>query len=146
MSNALSSMVSGIFSLAWRRYGKPLMAVVPPIAQWTLPAGFSYDPETDQVMSAGGVVLDNWGDYYAAEYLYIVPIAPSADRMTLAAAGVVPAGSTDVYVLKADADTARNAHSVQIDGEWYDVVEVARAPLGAGSPGTWARVTLQRRS
>lgn len=143
---SLVTMVRRIFLQAWKQYGKPIMAVVPPIASWSLPAGFSYDRETDQVMDGAGVALLNWGDYYAAEYLYIVPIAPSADRMTLAAAGVVPAGSTDVFVMKGDADTARAAHSVQVDGEWYNVVEVARAPLGAGSPGTWARVTLQRRS
>lgn len=144
---SLVTMVRRIFLQAWKQYGKPIMAVVPPIASWSLPAGFSYNRETDQVMNSAGIALFNWGDYYAAEYLYIVPITASADNAMLAAAGVIPSGTSEVYILPDDAATVRVAHSIEMDGDWYDVQEVGRAPIGGNtSAGAWARVTLKRRS
>ena len=140
-------MVKVIFKKAWRRYGEPVMWVAAPVADWNIPAGFSYDAETDAVTNTiTGAVLENVLDYIVGEYLDIVPVKRTADLETLIAAGVVPAGSVDVYILAADSETVKAAHSVEIDGDWYDMREVAHAPVGIAPEGVWARVRLERRS
>lgn len=140
---SLATLARNAFMKAWKRLGRPVAAVVPPVDEWTLPAGFAYDPALDAVRNAFGATLTNWGDYYAAEYLYIVPNVESADMRLLAAAGIVPSGATEIFVLPQDAPLVRRAHALEIDGRWYDVDEVAGPE---GGQGTWARVRLRRRS
>ena len=117
-----------------------------PVTDWNLPAGFAYDGTLDVVQSAAGVVLTNVMDYMTGAYLDIVPVKRTADLEVLVAAGVVPAGTVDVYILSADSETVKAAHSIEIDGDWYDVKEVAHGPVGIAPEGNWARVTLERRS
>ena len=143
---SLATRIPKIFRRAWLAYGQPQMAAVKPIADWTLPAGFSYDDELDVIRNAAGAVITNPEDYWAMDYLNIVPTRRSADLQMLIAAGEVPAGSVDVYILSADIETVRDAHSVEIDGDWYDVGEAAHAPVGVAPAGNWARVRLTRRS
>jgi hypothetical protein len=121
------------------------MAVVPPRDEWSLPAGFAYDPLQDAVVDATGAVLTNYGDYYAAGYLYIVPQKQSADSRLLAIAGLVPSGTMVVAVWGDDLTTVRRAYAVELDGEWYDVVDAGNRPAGIGG-GLWSWVTLRRRA
>ena len=149
---SLSSRVHKIFIRAWRRYGKPVMYVVHRMSEWTLPAGFTYDDETDSIHDASGLWLPNPEDYWVSEYIYIVPSvrggtgSGTADLEVLIAAGIVPAGTIDVYIMHSDVDTVREAHAVEMSGDWYDVLEVSRAPIGIGTEGVWAKTRLTRRS
>jgi hypothetical protein len=150
---SLSTRVHRVFTWAWRRYGKPVMYVVRRMAEWTLPAGFSYDDETDSIHDAAGLWLPNPEDYWVGEYIYIVPsvrgwgtASRTADLEVLIAAGIVPAGTIDVFILHDEVDLMREAHAVEVSGDWYDVLEVSRAPIGIGVEGIWARVRLTRRS
>jgi hypothetical protein len=141
---SFAALARKAFLAAWRRLGRPRAAVVPPVSAWSLPPGFAYDPTADAVRDASGTVLANWGDYYAAEYLYIVPDVEGADLRLLVAAGVAPSGTTEVFVMPQDAATVRVAHALEIGGRWYDVDEVAE-PEGAAA-AAWTRVRLRRRS
>jgi hypothetical protein len=143
---SLATRIPRIFRQAWLAYGQPQMAAVQPITGWTLPAGFAYDGDLDVIQNAAGAVITNPEDYWAMDYLDIVPTKRTADLQMLIAAGEVPAGSVDVYILSADAPTVRAAHSIEIDGDWYDVYEVAHGPVGVAPAGNWARVRLTRRS
>lgn len=142
----LAHMIPKIFRKAWLRYGRPMMWAVRPVADWSLPAGFAYDSETDMIQNGAGLVLTNVEDYWAGGYIYIVPMGRSGDLDVLVAAGIVPEGTVDVYILRDDAPTVKVAHSIEIDGDWYDVLEVAHAPVGIGDSALWARVRLRRRS
>lgn len=142
----LNVMVHRIFRRAWQRYGRPLMYVVHQISEWSLPAGFSYDDETDSIHNAVGTWLPNEGDYWLGDYVYIVPTRRTADLDVLIAAGVVPEGTVDVYILHSDVEDVRHAHACEISGDWYDVVDVGRAPVGFETNGVWARVRLRRRA
>ncbi len=141
----LAQLTRRAFLTAWQRIGQPRAAVAPPVTEWTLPTGFAYDPTVDAVRDAAGNTLLNWGDYYAAEYLYIVPDLEDADARRLAAAGLTPTGMLEIFVLPQDADLVRRAHAVEIGGYWYDVEEVS-GPAGVAADSGWARVRLRRRS
>ncbi|HEY65543.1 MAG TPA: hypothetical protein G4O02_13335 [Caldilineae bacterium] len=141
----LARRVRRVFLQAWRRYGRPVMAVIRPVNQWGLPPGYAYDESLDAVIYGDtGDVLPNPEDYWASDYIYIVPAREAADMRALVAAGIVPEGITEVFILADDAPTVRAAHAIEIDGQWYDVISVDHAPAGTG--GVWARVQLRRRS
>lgn len=143
----LPQRVRAIFRLAWQRYGKPRMWVVGPISGWSLPAGFAYSDDVDQVIGPTGVVLPNPESYWVGEYIYIVPTQRTADLEVLVAAGVVPVGTVDAYILAEDLATVRAAHSIQVNGDWYDVIDTGTSPVGFGADASmWARVRLRRRS
>ena len=140
---SLDKLVRRVFRRAWQRYGGPVIAVVRPLAQWALPEGCTYDPTTD-VVRCGDDVVGNPEDYWAVDYIYVVPLPQSGDMRILAAAGVVPTGQESFSILPADISTVREAHAIEIDGLWFNVAEVESMPLGATK--AWARVGLTRRS
>jgi len=142
----LAQMIPRMFWQAWRRYGQPLMTVVRPLGDWNLPAGFAYNAELDVIQDAAGTVLPNPEDYWATDLVYIVPARQTGETRMLMVAGLVPAGTVDVFVLAADLPAVRAAHAVEIDGDWYDMVNVGMEPVGVGSGAVWGRVTVQRRS
>lgn len=146
MPGRLSQMIPRIFRLAWHRYGEPSMRVVRPLDEWLLPDGYAYDDATDTVINYYGYILSDEDLFLTADTVYIVPTQRSADLDVLIAAGVVPTGTVDVYILKDDAETVKAAHAIEIDDDWYDVLEVAHAPVGIGDSALWARVRLKRRS
>jgi hypothetical protein len=144
---SLATSIGSIFQRAWTAYGQPRLTAVRPVSYWGLPAGFAYDPTYDAITDTNHTVLPNPETYWVTDTVYIVPVKRTADLDVLIAAGVVPAGTVDVYILAADMATMGAAHACQINGQWYDVREVALAPVGyPGSQGIWARVRLQRRS
>jgi len=145
---ALASQIKSIFRRAWLAYGKPTMTTVRPIAYWALPAGFAYAAEYDAITNSAGMVLTNHADYWVTDTVYIVPAKHTADLDMLIAAGVVPSGSVDVYIMAADVARVKASHAAQINGDWYDVIDVGQAPVGypGGATALWARVRLQRRS
>lgn len=146
-SGSLAARIRRVFLRAWRAYGRPRMAAVRPISQWRLPEGFAYDAARDAIADSAGAILANWDAYWEpVDYIYIVPADTTADLRAMAAAGVVPSGLMDVYVLAADAPTVEACHAIQIQGDWYDVLEVSHGPAGASGQGAWAQVRLQRRS
>lgn len=145
---SLKTRVDKIFNRAWKRYGRPQMAVVAPITDWTLPAGFAYDESIDAIANSTHTVILNPEDYWLIDYIYIVPVPPpnTADMDAMLAAGVIPTGLVREYILAIDIPTVREAHAVELNGEWYTVIEAAMAPSGYDPRGIWGVVTLQRRS
>lgn len=146
---SLKTRVDKIFMRAWKRYGRPQMGAVPPVTSWTLPAGFAYDDNIDAIANSAHTVILNPEDYWGPiDYIYIVPVPPSrtADFDAMLAAGVIPTGITREYILAIDVPTVRAAHAVEINGEWYTVMEVGMGPSGYDPRGIWSVVTLQRRS
>lgn len=145
---SLATNVVSIFNRAWLAYGQPVLTAVRPVSAWNLPAGFTYDPTYDALTNGSGTVLPNPQAYWTTDTVYLVPVKRTADLDVLVAAGVVPAGTVDIYVLAADAATMQAAHACQINTQWYDVSDVGQAPVGypGGATGIWARVRLQRRS
>jgi len=143
--SALSTRVKRMFQRAWRAFEKPTLTAIRPIAYWSLPSGWSYDEEVDAIVDSSGTVLPNPEDYWASDTIYIVPLGETADLLNMMTAGLVPSGTVDVLIMQQDVATVNQAHAVQLNGEWYDVVEVAQTPVGH-SQGIWARVRLQRRS
>lgn len=144
----LASRVARIFTHAWNRYAQPTMTTVPPLSAWTLPAGYSASAAHDAIETTGGATLtdlDALAGYYATSTVYIVPTGRTADLDAMIAAGVAPSGMIDVLIMQADVATVNAAFAVEVMGQWYNVVEVARAPVGH-SAGIWARVRLERRS
>jgi hypothetical protein len=143
----LASRVRAVFRRAWQRYGKPTMTIVPPLADWSLPAGYSFDPSRDGIVTGGGATLtdlDALSEYYAAGVVYIVPLQASDDLRAMRSAGIAPDGQIEVYVLAADIPTVQAAFAVQVGGLWFNVVSPAVEPSGAAD--IWARVRLERRS
>ncbi len=136
--------VSAVFSQAWVRYGRPTLRVVGPVSAWTLPAGYAYDPAADLVVSAGGGILYEPQAYWPQIEVPLVPAEPTPDTRMLIAAGMIPAGGIDVYVLAEHAAALRAAYAVELDGEWYVVKAIERGAAGVGG-GQWARATLARR-
>lgn len=145
---SLATQVAVIFRKAWLAYGKPTISVVPPLSSWSLPAGYAYDSSVDAIQTTGGATLndlDVLSEYYATSTVYIVPSGNTADLDVLVAAGIVPSGSVEVYILQADVATVNQAFAVQVNGQWYTVREAGRGPVGH-SAGIWAKVLLERRA
>lgn len=146
---SLKTRVDKIFIRAWERYGRPKMAAVPPVTEWALPVGFAYDDNIDAIADATHNVILNPEDYWGPiDYIYIVPVPPpnTADMDAMLAAGIIPTGLVREYILAIDIPTVRDAHAVELNGEWYTVIEAAMAPSGYDPRGIWGVVTLQRRS
>jgi hypothetical protein len=144
----LKAQITAIFLKAWRAYGQPTMDLVPPLASWSLPAGYAFDDQNDGITTTGGDTftdLDALSVYFTTDPVYIVPVQETAELRTLIAAGVVPNGTTEVFVLQADVATARAAFAVELSGEWYNVVDSGQGPAGHPT-GTWAKVRLERRA
>lgn len=144
----LAARIKRIFHRAWRRYGQPTMAALSQPADW-LPAGFAWEPSWDAPMNSGGIVLTNASDYYAGylDTIYIIPAQQTADVRAMVAAGLIPTGTVDVYILAADLATVETAFAVRLDGDWYDVIDPGHAPAGlSGDAGLWSRVRLRRRA
>lgn len=133
-----------MFRRAWLAYGRPLLRVVRPMSEWTLPSGFAYDPAVDVIRDTTGRVLPNPDAYWVTDTVYIVPARATTDERVLTAAGIIPTGTLYVYVLPQDVATVRNAHAVEAGNVWYDVVEVTAEPIG--TEHAWCRVELRRRS
>jgi hypothetical protein len=145
---ALASQITAIFHRAWLAYGKPVLTAVRPLATWALPAGFAYDAQYDAIQNSAGTVLPNPEAYWITDTVYIVPLKRTADLDVLIAAGIVPAGTVEVNILAYDVPRVKVAHAAQLNGDWYDVIDVGQAPVGypGGATALWARVRLQRRS
>lgn len=145
---SLKSQVTAMFMKAWRAYGQPVIAVAPPLGAWSLPAGYAFADEVDGIQTTGGATItdmDALAAYFAMDTVYIVPVKETADLHVLIATGIVPSGSTEVYVLQDDVATVRAAHAVQVNGEWYNVADAGKGPVGHPA-GIWAKVRLERRA
>ncbi|HNU04164.1 MAG TPA: hypothetical protein PKL67_08415 [Anaerolineae bacterium] len=146
---SLTQRIKAIFRRAWRAYGQPSLLAAPPLDAWTLPPSYSYSAAHDGIRTGSGETLNDLdaflaSGYFAGETVYIVPVQDTDELRSMAAAGIVPDGTLELYVLAADLATVRSAFAVQINGLWYDVAAVGAEPSGAGD--TWARVRLRRRA
>lgn len=137
----LTQRVARMFYRAWNAYGQPTATVVRPLADWNLPAGFSYDERLDRITNSSQAVIRNPEDYWVTDTVYIVPNQNPNELRSLMAAGLVPAGTIEIGVMEADAATIENAHAVQVNGQWYDVSYIEQ-----GIQAGWRMARLTRRS
>lgn len=145
---SLRTQITAIFLQAWRAYGKPTLAAVPALSSWSLPAGYTFSDQDDGITTTGGDTftdLDALSAYFSTDTIYIVPVQETAELRTLVAAGLVPGGTTEIFVLQSDVATVRTAFAVELSGEWYNVVDSGQGPAGHPT-GAWAKVRLERRA
>lgn len=139
----IGRLSSRLWGIAHRRSAEPTMTVVLPVAQWTLPAGYSLDPATGNIRDEAGVVLSNPSAYQATMVVRVVPRGAAHSGTTIMPADITPDEVVEVAVHYADIAAVRSAQYVVWQGETYDVVDTAR--LTETASRLPAVVTLHRR-
>lgn len=141
MLNRLSHRLWGI---ANKRYGEPYMTVVRPVAEWTLPAGYSLDEATGNIRNEAGEALANPSTYMATATVPVVPAGSVHAGTDILPADITPDETVLVAVAYSDVATVRAGLYVIYQGRTYDVVDSARLNDAQASQMP-AHVTLHRR-
>lgn len=129
----LISMLRG-WRAAHRAMGSKTLSAIGPIATWTLPAGYAYDPLADAIRhTSSGAVLTPSSTHYSAVTTSIdyVPSGNHSQLQALIEAGLVPAGTLDVWVKASDKATVLAAWRVTLDGLSYQPDLQSALPAGA---------------
>lgn len=129
----LLSMLRG-FRQAWRAMGSKTLSAIGPVSTWTLPPGYAYDPLADAIRhTTSGAVLTPSSTHYSAVTSTIdyVPTGNHSQLQALIEAGLVPAGTLDVWVKNSDKATMLAAWRVQLDGLNYQPDLQIALPAGA---------------
>lgn len=129
----LLSMLRG-FRQAWRAMGSKTLSAIGPVSTWTLPTGYAYDPLADAIRhTTSGAVLTPSSTHYSAVTSTIdyVPTGNHSQLQALIEAGIVPAGTLDVWVKNSDKATMLAAWRVQLDGLNYQPDLQSALPAGA---------------
>lgn len=129
----LLSMLRG-FRQAWRAMGSKTLSAIGPVSTWTLPTGYAYDPLADAIRhTTSGAVLTPSSTHYSAVTSTIdyVPTGNHSQLQALIEAGLVPAGTLDVWVKNSDKATMLAAWRVQLDGLNYQPDLQSALPAGA---------------
>lgn len=129
----LISMLRG-WRAAHRAMGSKTLSAIGPIAIWTLPAGYAYDPLADAIRhTSSGAVLTPSSTHYSAVTTSIdyVPSGNHSQLQALIEAGLVPAGTLDVWVKASDKATVLAAWRVTLDGLSYQPDLQSAVPAGA---------------
>lgn len=139
----LSRLSDRLWGIAHRRYAAPVLTVVRPVSEWTLPAGYSLDAATGNIRNGAGQVLNNPSAYMAT---VTVPIVPGVAHQgtDILPADITPDDVVTVAVRYSDVTAVRSAPYVIYQGESYDVVDTARLSEAQTSKVP-AHVTLHRR-
>lgn len=123
--------VRSMFRAAHRIAGRPCLSVIPPVSEWVLPAGVTYDAYRDTFINGSGVpVTVEWATQAVTTADYLPDRAMTG--LTFGMTGVTTEDTTNVALLW-DEDTEvalRAAWGIAIDGNLYRVNSVDRAPQG----------------
>lgn len=128
----LLSMLRG-FRVAHRAMGSKTLSAIGPVSTWTLPSGYAYDPLADAIRHTSGTVLTPSSTHYGAVTSTIdyVPTGNHSQLQALIEAGLVPAGTIDVWVKASDKAAMLAAWRVTLDGLSYQPDLQSALPSGA---------------
>jgi len=129
-----SQAVKG-FRRAHRLIGNPTLSIVPPIPQWELPVGVSYNAHHDRFLDGSDLAVDvDW----QTQTMTTVDFVPNSSRVTvnLGVGGMGFFDMTRVTLLWADGMEAqiKNAWGVVIGETLFRVANVSVVPLGVPAP------------
>lgn len=123
------------FRKVWRILGKPMLKIIKPIDEWTLPGGVLYDRRLDHFVDANGDEVQI--DYKAQNGVQLPFIPqPTSNRLTLTVVGMTTTKQPAVTFLW-DAKTEallRGAWGAVLDGETYHIGTITIIPPGTKEP------------
>lgn len=136
--------VRSMYRAAHRIAGKPVLSIIPPISEWTLAAGVTYDAYRDVFINGSGVpVSASWADQPVTIADYLPDKAMTGLQFGLT--GITTDDTTNIALLwDEDVEAAvRAAWGISIDGVLYRVSNVDRSPQGV-TPAYLLQVALKR--
>lgn len=133
------SALTRAFGRAHRQQGRPALTVIGAVSNWTLPAGYSYDPATDCIRHTNGTVLTSYGAYQTTATVAYLPARLTETTLALIASGLLKPGALEVFIQPADVATLEAGWRVQVGGVEYRLQRLERA-----AADSWARATLER--
>lgn len=136
--------VRSMFRAAHRIAGRPTLSIIPPVGEWVLPTGVTYDAYRDKFINGSGVpVTVDWADQAATVADYLPDRAMTG--LTFGMAGVTTDDTTNVALLwNEEVEVAlRAAWGIAIDGNLHRASNVDRAPQGV-TPAYLLQVALKR--
>lgn len=136
--------VQAMFKAAHRAIGKPTLAIIPPVSQWTLPTGVSYDAYRDQFINgSGAVVAVDWAIQPTTDLPYLPDRV--ATGLSFGVAGITTEQTTNVVCLWSTAaeSALRAAWGVSLAGQLYRLERIERAPEGV-TPAYLLQVSLKQ--
>lgn len=123
--------VRSMFRAAHRVAGRPTLSIIPPVGEWVLPTGVTYDAYRDKFINGSGVpVAVAWADQAVTVADYLPDRAMTG--LTFGMTGVTTEDTTNVALLWDEETEAalRAAWGIAIDDNLYRVSNVDRAPQG----------------
>jgi hypothetical protein len=132
-----SLMSKRAFMKLWRLSGKPELAIIKPIAAWTLPAGVSYDSNLDRFVDGSGRTANvGWASQPALTVGFLAN--PQRNDVSLEVPGVTTVARTNVTLLWSVATQAALAEAwgIVISGKLYRIKNWELIPLGVSTPNS----------
>lgn len=121
------------FNALRRLKGDPTVLIVQPIANWTLPSGYAYDPKRDRIYNSGtNTTLSDYDQYWETDEVDYLPME-SEELNTMIMAGIVKEGSVAARILPADYTKLSVGFRAIIDGVQYNIKGVTKFPAGAAT-------------
>ena len=136
--------VRSMFCAAHRVSGRPTLSIIPPVSEWVLPTGVTYDAYRDKFINGAGVPTSvSWATQAVTIADYIPDRAMTG--LTFGMTGVTTEDTTNVALLWEEETEAalRAAWGVAIDGDLYRVTSVDRAPKGV-TPAYLLQVAIKQ--
>lgn len=145
MTTGLQRRMASMFKRTRQQTNNPSMLVIGPITSWVLPAGYSYDDDTDTIRNGAGQVLADPSTYWVATTVEIVAQGYQAGGQQPATLERATNEATNyVWIKPGDSAAVAAAWAVRLSGHLYDVTAVDAFPAGTATPAIF-RVTLERR-
>lgn len=136
--------VRSMFRAAHRVAGRPCLSIIPPVSQWSLPSGVTYDAYRDQFINGSGVpVTVPWTDQAVTIADYLPDRAMTG--LTFGMTGITTEDTTNVALLWNEETEAalRAAWGISISGALYRISSIDLAPQGV-TPAYLLQVALKR--
>jgi hypothetical protein len=123
------------YNKVWRMMGSPTLSIIYPLAEWTLPAGVSYDRHYDQFIGAGGTAVEvDW----EAQPVLVSPFLTQRHARDVKLVAPGQSTSHDISVVLPWSLTTQgridNAWGVKVDGHLYRVSSWECQPAGVETP------------
>lgn len=136
--------VRSMFRAAHRVAGRPCLSIIPPVSEWVLPSGVTYDAYRDKFINGSGVpVAVEWSTQAVTIADYVPDRAMTG--ITFGMTGITTEDTTNVALLwDEDTETAlRAAWGVSIGGVLYRINSIDLAPQGV-TPAYLLQLSLKR--
>jgi len=122
--------IAGIFNRSRIVQKNPIVTVVKPITEWTLPAGYTVDYTLDMITDDFDAVVSDYSSFWETQDVNVL-----MENRNLAVKGNTLAGMSDsgaqvFYVLAKDVDLVLAAFRIIIGDVQYNVSTVSPEPPG----------------